>query len=133
MTIDAAGVAVLVGGIVLSIAILWYFFGPKKRTSAGLTSAGIQEVKINVKGAYSPDVIVVKQGVPVRLNFYRDETSPCSEEVILSDFRIARKLPAFQTTSIEFTPDKAGEFPFTCGMNMLHGKLIVEPAALPTQ
>jgi plastocyanin domain-containing protein len=126
--LDSAGVGVLIGGIALSVAIVWYFFGPKKRTAASVSSGGVQEISINVKGAYSPAVIVVKRGSPVRLNFYRDETSSCSEEVILSDFGIARKLPAFQTTSIEFTPDKTGEFTFTCGMNMLHGKLVVEPA-----
>jgi len=62
----------------------------------------------------------------VRLDFYRDETTSCSEEVIFGDFGIARALPAYQTTPIEFTPDKAGEFTFHCGMNMLHGKLVVE-------
>ena len=72
-------------------------------------------------------MIVVKQGKPVRLNFYRDETASCSEQVVFGDFGIARDLPAFQTTPIEFTPDKAGEFTFTCGMNMMRGKLIVEP------
>lgn len=128
MNLDSAGLGVLLGGIALSVLIVWYFFGPKKRTAARVSSGGVQEVNINVKGAYSPDVIVVKQGSPVRLNFYRDETSSCSEEVILSDFGIARKLPAFQTTSVEFTPDKTGQFTFTCGMNMLHGKLIVEAA-----
>jgi plastocyanin domain-containing protein len=48
--------------------------------------------------------------------------------VIFGDFGIARDLPAYQTTSVEFTPDKSGEFVFTCGMNMLRGKLIVTPA-----
>jgi plastocyanin domain-containing protein len=128
MTLDSTALGVLIGGIALVAAILWYFFGPKKRTAATVSSRGVQEVNINVKGAYSPDVIVVKQGSPVRLNFYRDETSSCSEEVVFSDFGIARKLPAFQTTSIELTPDRTGEFTFTCGMNMLRGKLIVEPA-----
>ena len=42
-----------------------------------------------------------------------------------SDYWIARDLPAHQTTPIEFTPSKAGEFTFTCGMNMLRGKLVV--------
>jgi len=37
-------------------------------------------------------------------------------------------LPAFQTTAVEFTPLEAGEFPFRCGMNMLKGLLVVEPA-----
>jgi len=86
----------------------------------------VQEIKVTVKGGYSPDVIVVKEGVPVRLDFYRDETASCSEQVIFSDFRIARDLPAFKTTPIEFMPDKVGEFTFTCGMNMMRGKLIVE-------
>ena len=90
-------------------------------------STGIQEIKVVVKGGYSPDVIVVKQNQPVRLDFYRDETASCSEEVRLPDFGIARDLPAFKITPVEFTPDKAGEFTFTCGMNMMRGKLIVEP------
>ena len=68
----------------------------------------------------------LEKDVPVRLNFYRDETSSCSEQVVFGDFGIAKDLPAFKTTPIEFTPDKTGEFTFACGMNMLRGKLIVE-------
>jgi len=70
--------------------------------------------------------MLVKKGNPVRLNFYRDETSSCSEQVVFGDFGIARDLPAYKTTPIEFTPDEAGDFTFACGMNMLRGKLIVE-------
>ncbi len=126
---DSAEIAVLVGSILLIALILWYFFGEREKVAAGVTEGGVQEIKITVKGGYSPDVIVVKQGVPVRLDFYRDETASCTEQVVFGDFGIARDLPAFQTTSIEFTPDKAGEFTFACGMNMVRGKLIVEPAA----
>ncbi len=57
-----------------------------------------------------------------------DETASCSEEVIFGDFGIARQLQAFTTTVVEFTPDKVGEFTFTCGMNRVRRKLIVEPA-----
>jgi plastocyanin domain-containing protein len=126
--LDAAQVAVLLVGILLIGLILWYFFGERTRTLAEVGVGGVQQVKITVKGGYSPDLIVVKQGRPVRLDFYRDETASCSEEVIFGDFGIARPLPAYETTAIEFTPDKAGEFTFTCGMNMLRGKLVVEPA-----
>lgn len=122
---DAAQLAVLVAGVLLIGLILWYFFGERERTVAEEGVGGVQEVKITVKGGYSPDLIVVKRGRPVRLDFYRDETASCSEEVIFGDFGIARALPAFKTTPIEFTPDKAGEFTFTCGMNMLRGKLVV--------
>ncbi|MEO7965000.1 MAG: cupredoxin domain-containing protein [Gemmatimonadaceae bacterium] len=124
---DGTQLAVLVIGIVLIALILWYFFGERERTVASEREGGVQEIKITVKGGYSPDLIVVKQGRPVRLAFYRDETASCSEEVIFGDFGIVRALPAFKTTPIEFVPDKAGEFTFTCGMNMIRGKLVVEP------
>jgi plastocyanin domain-containing protein len=125
---DTTEIVVVAGAVALIGLVLWYFFGPRERASAQITQSGVQQVGITIKGGYSPDVIVVKQGVPVRLDFYRDETTSCSDKVIFGDFGIARDLPAFRTTSVEFTPDKAGEFVFTCGMNMLRGKLIVSPA-----
>ncbi len=121
-------ILVLIGGAAAIGAVLWYFFGERKAVAAQVIGGGVQEVKITVKGGYSPDVVVVKQGRPVRLDFYRDETSSCSEQVVFGDFGIARDLPAFRTTPVEFTPQKSGEFTWTCGMNMLRGKLVVEPA-----
>jgi plastocyanin domain-containing protein len=114
-------------GIAAIVFVLWYFFGARKAVSASIEEGGVQEIRITVRGGYSPDVIVVRQDRPVRLDFYRDETASCSEQVIFSDFNIIRDLPPFQSTSIEFTPDRPGEFTFTCGMNMMRGKLVVEP------
>ncbi|MBA3323257.1 MAG: cupredoxin domain-containing protein [Pyrinomonadaceae bacterium] len=124
---DTTEIIVIIGGVALLAFVLWYFFGEREQVAAMQNASGVQEIKVMVKGGYSPDVIVVKEGSPVRLDFYRDETASCSEQVIFGDFHIARDLPAFKTTAIEFTPDKAGEFTFTCGMNMMRGKLIVEP------
>ena len=123
---DTTEIIVVIGGIGLIALVLWYFFGEREATAAVVNEAGVQEVDVTVKGGYSPDVIVVDRGRPVRLNFRREETSSCSEQVVLGDFGIARDLPAFKTTPVEFTPEKSGEFAFTCGMNMLHGKLIVQ-------
>lgn len=122
---DATEILVVIGGVGLIALVLWCFFGEREEFVAEADAAGLQEIKVTVKGGYSPDIIVVKKDAPVRLNFYRDETSSCSERVVFGDLGIARELPAFQTTAIEFTPDKAGEFTFACGMNMLRGKLIV--------
>ena len=123
---DLTAIGVVIGGIAAIAFVLWYFFGERESVAASVGKGGVQEVKITVKGGYSPDVIVVKENVPVRLDFYRDETASCSEKVIFGDFGIARDLPAFKTTPIEFTPHKAGEFTFTYGMNMMRGKLIVQ-------
>lgn len=123
---DTTEILVVISGAALIALVLWYFFGEREQVAAETNESGLQEVKVTVKGGYSPDVIVVKKDMPVRLNFYRDETSSCSEQVIFGDFGITRSLPAFKTTAVEFTPDKAGEFTFACGMNMLRGKLIVQ-------
>lgn len=126
---DTTEIIVVIGGAAFIALTLWYFFGEREAAAASIGESGVQEIKVTVKGRYSPDVIVVKKDVLVRLNFYRDETSSCSEQVIFGDFGVARDLPAFKTTPIEFTPDKAGEFNFVCGMNMLRGKLIVESSS----
>ena len=126
---DASEIGVIVGGAALIAFIVWYFFGEREKAVAQVAASGVQEIKVTVKGGYAPDVIVVKQGQPVRLDFFRDETSSCTEQVVFGDFGIVRDLPAYKTTPIEFTPEKPGEFTFACGMNMVRGKLIVQPAA----
>lgn len=125
---DTSEIIVLVSAVALTAFVLWYFFGPKKAAAATVGS-GVQEIKVVVKGGYSPDVIAVRAGMPVRLDFYRDETASCSEQVVFPDFGIARDLPAYKTTAIEFTPDTPGEYTFACGMNMMRGRLIVENGA----
>jgi plastocyanin domain-containing protein len=118
---------VLGSGVALMALVIWYFFmGEGTRAAASVDATGVQQIKVTVKGGYTPDVIVVKRGVPVELDFYRAETSDCTEQVVFGDFGISRRLPAFKTTPITFTPERAGEFSFTCGMNMVRGKLIVE-------
>lgn len=125
---DTTEIAVVTGAVLLVAGVLWYFFGPKEAAAAGVSEGGVQEIRITVKGGYAPDVIAVKAGQPVRLDFYRDETASCSEQVVFRDFGVIRDLPAYETTPVEFTPEEPGEYTFTCGMNMMRGKLVVEPA-----
>ena len=126
---SAAQSAVTAAGLAAIVWVLWYFLLSKGPAAAAATVDGVQEVRIMVKGGYTPDTVVVQAGKPVRLQFYRDETADCSERIVLEDFGIDAALPAFQTTDIEFTPAQAGEFRFRCGMNMLKGLLVVEPAS----
>lgn len=122
-----ANIVVLFGGLVLIGGIAWFFWGPRKSGQrAALTSNGYQEAMILVKGGYTPDVIVVQRGKPVRFNFRREETAACSEMVIFNDFGKSAHLPTGETVPVEFLPEKPGEYEFTCQMGMLRGKLIVE-------
>ncbi|HEX9911895.1 MAG TPA: cupredoxin domain-containing protein [candidate division Zixibacteria bacterium] len=122
-----AKILVTIFGVLLIVFVNWYFFVSKReKMKAFVKESGVQEIKVIVKGGYDPDVIVVKKGMPVKIDFYRDETADCSEEIVFGDFNIRKSLPAYKTTSIEFTPEKPGEYTFTCGMGMMRGKLIVE-------
>jgi len=123
------GTQVVVTAIaVLSVATLaWFFFGPKKARRAEVRG-GFQQVEITVKGGYSPDHIRVQEGVPLRLVFDRQESGECSSRVVFPDFGVNRALPAYAQTTVELLPDRAGEYGFACGMNMLHGTLVVEPS-----
>jgi len=86
----------------------------------------VQEIKVTVKGEYSPDRIVVKKDRPVRLLFYRDDDSECTAQVVIPDLKVKQDLAVKRETAIDFVPDKEGEFTFACGMDMMKGKLVVE-------
>ena len=124
---NASQIAVTLAGIGLIGFIAWYFwFAPKGQTRATAGVGGTQEVAVTVKGGYTPDVIVVQAGRPVRLRFTRQESASCSEMVLFPDFNRSAKLPEGEAVAVEFTPDKPGEYGFQCQMGMLRGKLIVE-------
>ena len=123
---SVAQTLVTAGGLLAIAGVAWFFWGPRSAgVVAGVTSAGVQEAMILVKGAYNPDVIVVEHDKPVRLTFRREETAACSEKVLFPDFHKTADLPEGQLVPVEFTPNQPGEYEFTCGMGMLHGKLIV--------
>lgn len=86
-------------------------------------SAG--DVHIRVKGGYHPETIHLRRGVPVRLHIVREEESACTEEIVIADLGIRKRLAAHATTVVEVIPQQAGEIRFSCGMNMVHGTLIV--------
>jgi Cu+-exporting ATPase len=106
-------------GTALLVALFVFFFGKRRAVAAG------SRITIVVDGGYSPDLIVAKRGVALTLLFDRRDTGPCTDEIVLPDFRIRRSLPSHATTAIAITPESAGDFPFSCGMNMLHGTIRV--------
>ncbi|NTX09414.1 cupredoxin domain-containing protein [Myxococcus sp. CA056] len=86
----------------------------------------VQEVTITVQGGYQPSEVTLKQGVPARLRFVRKDSGGCGDELLIPDLGIQRPLPGLSETVVSFTPDKVGAFPFTCGMQMMKGMLVVQ-------
>ena len=120
-------ILVVIGGLGLSAWVAWYFwFSEKKGIKIQAAASGIQEAFITVKGGYTPDVLIFEAGKPIKLNFRREETAACSEQVIFPDFQKQITLTTNKTIPIELQIDKAGEYEFRCGMGMIKGKLIVK-------
>ena len=123
---DTTQLVVAGAALAAIVWVNWYFFFARRPSAAAQAVGGVQEVVIAVRGGYDPGVIRLKRGVPARLLFDRQETSSCSEEIVLPAFGIKKFLPPFKQTAVEIMPDETGTFEMTCGMSMLHGKLLVE-------
>ena len=112
--------------LLVTAGVLWFFFAPRKAYRAPVRD-GVQEAVIEVKGGYEPAIVEVRAGLPLRLAFDRKEDGECSSHVVFPDFGTDLALPAFRTTTLTIHPDRPGDYPFACGMNMLHGTLRVLP------
>lgn len=119
MVIDQ--ILVLILGIGLMGFVYWFFLMKKEKAVEVVGS-----IDIKVKGGYNPSVIEIKKDQETTLNFVRNDPSSCLEEVVLADFKIRRFLPIGEKVSLKIKPTKPGEYPFSCGMNMYHGKIIVK-------
>jgi Cu+-exporting ATPase len=125
-------VVVLVGAALAIIGLAWYFFAPRSAHAAAV-SGGVQRVQVTIRGGYSPSVVEVRQGIPVEIEFDRQETGDCSSRVVFPDLHLSAALPAHQRTTVRFIPQQAGSFGFACSMNMIHGTLVVTPNGQATQ
>ena len=111
----------------VSIALLAAaFLAPNDADAQSRKSSRTQSAKVVIGSyGYDPAGIRLKRGVPAKVTFLRTTDSTCATEVVFAEYGIRRNLPLNQSVVVTFTPRKAGEFSFTCGMNMHWGKLIV--------
>ncbi len=106
----------------VGIVFTYWFFLMKKEKEVVVSDS----VDIIVDGGYQPEVISIPLGKTTRLNFLRKDANNCLEEVVLGDFKIKKFLPLNEKVTVELTPQKKGEFGYSCAMGMFHGKVIVK-------
>ena len=117
-------------GLAVIAWVVWYFFLSKRAEEGSASTAGaFQEIQVTIKGGYIPEVIHASSGLPLRIHFRREETSPCSEEVVFPELGIRHHLPAFETTAVDIPAPQAGSYNFSCAMDMMHGRLEVGEGA----
>lgn len=86
---------------------------------------GVQEVSLNVSATgYNPNKLIVKKGIPVRIQTNSTQDAGCVRGLMIPDFNINEPLD-IGSDVLEFTPDKTGTFEFMCQMRMSKGTLEV--------
>lgn len=74
---------------------------------------------------YSPSVLRVKMGVPVRWIITSESSFTCASSLVVPSLNIRKNLEKGEN-SITFTPTQKGTIPYSCSMGMYRGTIIVE-------
>lgn len=111
---------VTLGGMGLIGFIWWFFFSKKDEVAFSGNN-----IEILVEGGYQPSIIKIKKNQKTVITLIRKDKNTCLEEFVLPDFKIKKYLPLNEEVKITILPEKSGEYPFHCGMNMFHGKVVV--------
>ena len=120
-------ILVIIGGIALVAFIIWWFFGKHGAAETSAQQNGkTQEVTVTVDGGYTPNTVVLKQGVPAQVIFRRNDPSNCLSHVVFPDFGINQELPLHKDFPITIDTSKAGSYDYSCGMHMFFGKVVVK-------
>ena len=132
------GVVMKIGSILvvvmgLSMVSQGFALGGKKADSINSFEKKVLEanndkqiIKSKLSAGKYPN-ITVKKGIPVQWEIEADENSltGCNYRMILKDFKLGVEL-GYGTNVIEFTPEKAGNFQYSCWMGMITGTIKVE-------
>lgn len=100
---------------------------PAPAAGADQSEAAVQSVRVAVtEQGFDPARLTLQAGVPARLIVTRTTDNTCGTEIAVPSLGVKRELPLNTPVTIEFTPAKAGDIAFACGMNMLKGVIVVQ-------
>lgn len=109
-------------GLVIIAAIIWWFWLSKPK--AKRVQSGVVDIVVE-NGVYTPARIEVQAGEGLTLRFLRKDASPCAEKVIFAGLGITTELPLNEPVDVRLDAVPAGEYEFTCQMQMYRGSLVV--------
>lgn len=95
-----------------------------KTEGSATVAGGVQKIDVTAGASYSPNVIKLKAGVPAELTFNYNGQG-CTNQVVFPDLGISQDISQGPTT-VKLGSLKAGTYTFSCGMNMIFGKVVVQ-------
>ena len=123
-----ATIIILLSALLASVI---FFDGSKDSRSESATLQnvevrdGVQYVRIDAKGGYSPNITKVEANIPTKLIVKTSGTYDCSSTLVMRDFDIQKTLKPTGEEVIDLGVLKSGqEIDGTCGMGMYGFKIV---------
>jgi plastocyanin len=96
---------------------------------ASAVPAGAVQARIRATDAgFEPAEVRLKQGKPGFLVFTRESDRECVNAVRMPWMTEAQDLPKDQPVSIRVDTSQAGTFSYACWMNMVFGRVVIDPS-----
>ena len=92
-------------------------------TGTAHLAGGVQVIGVKVTTTYSPNIIRLKAGTPAEITF--SQAAGCTSEVVSQELGFAEDLSAGPRV-VKLGALKKGTYAFSCRMNMVLGKIVVE-------
>ena len=119
-------ISILIAILIIGFIIWWFFIRKVNDIEAAKTSKNKQKAQIIIQGAYSPSTLVLQKGIPAEVEFVQKDSTACLAEIKSGDLALDKKLAPGEKVSIKVPTDQIGEYNYSCGMNMFHGKVVVK-------
>ena len=74
---------------------------------------------------FTPNVINIKKGIPVKWIINGVQVSGCTNKIIVPEYNITKNI-INGTNTVRFTPQKEGVISFSCWMGMVRGQFNVQ-------
>ncbi len=119
--------ALTVFGSTFTFAGLGQQFAASATQATTIPAAQAQEqvVQMTVQyGTYSPSRITVRKNIPVRWEINGVDVGGCADTIVAPSIGVSRRL-ARGLNIVQFTPNRSGAIPFSCGMGMIRGSFTV--------
>lgn len=88
---------------------------------------GGQTVHMTVtEDGYVPARLEARKGEPLTLVITRKVERTCATELVVKEYGINQPLPLGKAVTVTFTPTKAGQVKYACGMDMISGTLVIQ-------
>ncbi|MCZ3621316.1 cupredoxin domain-containing protein [Lactobacillus mulieris] len=118
--------SILIAVFIIGFIIWWFFIREVNDTELAKADQNKQKAQIVIQGGYSPSTLFLQKGIPAEVEFLQKDSTACLAEVRSAELALDKKIAPGEKVTIKVPTDQAGEYNYSCGMNMFHGKVVVK-------